>query len=159
MKKIYILIPLLVLSFTAIEAKEIKAIPVRLKQPEILSFELLTEQIDMGQLDPLRMNNAILSAIRIKVNSNVNWALYIMAMDDFINERGERIESDKFEFRTGKGKFIKLKKGNLIEVASRRSNSVDMNNNISIDVRFNANKNSSPGAYRGNISFILDKKP
>lgn len=113
----------------------------------------------MGQLDPLRMNNEIPSAIKIKVNSNVNWALYIMAMNDFINERGERIESDKFEFRIGKSKFIKLKKGNLIEVASSKSYSVEINNIVSIDVRFNANINSSPGDYKGNINFILDKKP
>ncbi|MCK4545007.1 hypothetical protein KAU43_05670 [candidate division WOR-3 bacterium] len=159
MKKLYVLISVLVCFFAKIEAKEIKAIPVRFNQPEILNFELLTEQIDMGQLDPLRMNNEIPSAIKIKVNSNVNWALYIMAMNDFINERGERIESDKFEFRIGKSKFIKLKKGNLIEVASSKSYSVEINNIVSIDVRFNANINSSPGDYKGNINFILDKKP
>lgn len=159
MKKLYVLIALLVCSFAIIEAKEVKALPVRFNQSEILNFELLTKQIDMGQVDPLKMNNTIPSAIKIKVNSNVNWALYIMAADDFINDKGERIESDKFEFRTGKGKFIKLKKGNLIEVASNKSYSVDINNSISIDVRFNANINSSPGDYRGNINFILDKKP
>ncbi len=137
--------------------KDIKSIPVTFHEPEIMGIELITDKLDMGMVDPFKGMKEIPSAIKLRVKSNVDWVLYVMVMNDFTDEKGDRIPCNRFEIRTGGGKYHPLKNGEMYRVASRGDNFISKDGTISIDVMFKLKMDDSPGNYFGNLNFILER--
>jgi len=156
MKKIALFVFIFLISLNA-NAREIKNLPITFKEPEIMGIELLTDKLDIGVVDPFKGTKELPGGIKIRVKSNVDWILYVMVMDDFRNEKGEKIPCNRFEIRTIRGKYHPLKKGEMYKIASRGDNCVSTDGVISIDVMFKLKMEDSPGNYFGNLNFILER--
>lgn len=122
---------------------------------EVMYIELSSDRLEIGEITPDMKEVVKLKGIKLKVKSNVKWALTVEPQGNLISLSGDEIPIERFSVRYLKGKYTPLSLAEPLAVASGEPTKND-GFEIDMDFKINVNWDDPAGIYNTKLKFTLN---
>ena len=128
---------------------------VTFENQEVMMLEFSSNNIDLGEIKPDMKEILKIKGLTVKVKSNVKWVLTIEPLDNLNSVGGNKIDIERFQFKTGKSDFESFVMDKQSTIASGEP-TTDAGKDIVLDFMLKINWDDPAGRYNTKLRFTLN---